>query len=48
MISKWFIIVLVLIFLTSIVAILIRTEGRKEKGGLEDGDLSADDFEIIE
>jgi cbb3-type cytochrome oxidase subunit 3 len=46
--SQWFIIVLFIIFLASVVAILVRIEGRKETKRLEDGDLSADDFEIIE
>jgi hypothetical protein len=48
MASKWFSIVLVIMFLASIVAILIRIDGRKEVDRLEDGDFSADDFDIIE
>ena len=46
--SQWFIIVLVIIFLASVAAILVRVEGRKEIKRLEAGDLSADDFDIIE
>jgi len=46
--SKWFLIVIVIIFLTSIVAILARIEDRKEADRLEKGDFSADDFKIME
>ncbi|MFH1454845.1 MAG: hypothetical protein ABIF22_00760 [bacterium] len=46
--SKWFIIVLILIFISSFVVILIRIESRKEMDRLEGGELSADDFDIIE
>jgi cbb3-type cytochrome oxidase subunit 3 len=46
--SKWFLIVLALIFFASIAVILIRIESRKETKRLENGDLSADDFDIIE
>ena len=46
--SKWFIIVLIMIILASIVVILVRVEARKEIERVEKGDLTADDFEIIE
>lgn len=39
---------LFLIFSASLIAIWARMEGRKEKNRLAEGDLSADDFEIIE
>lgn len=47
MISKWFLIVIALIFIAATVVVLIRIESRKEIKRLEDGDLSADDFDII-
>jgi len=46
--SEWFIIVFLLILLSSVMAIIIRIEGRKEVDRLENGELSADDFEIID
>ena len=46
--SKWFLIVFALILLSSVVVILMRIESKKEIKRLEDGDLSADDFDIIE
>jgi hypothetical protein len=46
--SKWFIIVLLIIFLSSIFAIFARIEGRKKEDRIEEGELSADDFEILE
>jgi len=46
--SKWFLIVLVIIFLAAIVAIFVRIDDRKEMDRLKSGDLSADDFDIIE
>ncbi len=48
MLSKWFLLVLLITSLASITIILVRIEGRREIKRLEDGDLSADDFEIIE
>ena len=45
--SKWFLIVIALIILSSIIVIFIRIESRKEKIRVEQGDLSADDFKII-
>jgi len=46
--SKWFLIVFLLILLSSIMAIIIRMESKKETRRLENGELSADDFEILE
>ncbi len=46
--SKWFLIVIVISFLASVVAVYIRIDGRKEIERLENNDFSADDFEIIE
>jgi len=46
--SKWFIIILTLVVLSSVVAIVIRIEGRKEVDKLENDDFSADDFDITE
>lgn len=46
--SKWFLIVVVLIILSSIISIFVRMETRKEKERVESGELSADDFDIIE
>ena len=46
--SKWFLIVLAISFLAAIIAIFARIEDQKEIERLENGDLSADDFEIIE
>ena len=46
--SKWFIIVLVIVFLSSIIAIFVRIEDRKKTDRIEKGELFADDFEIIE
>ena len=46
--SKWFLLVLLITILASIAAILLRIESRREIKRLETGDLSADDFEIIE
>jgi hypothetical protein len=46
--SKWFLIVISLIILSSIIVVLLRIESRKENERIEKGDLSADDFEIIE
>jgi hypothetical protein len=48
MFSNFFIIVLVLIILSSIFALLVRAEGRREADRIEKGELSADDFDIIE
>jgi hypothetical protein len=48
MISKWFLVVITLTLLSSVMAILIRTDRKKEIRRLEDGELSADDFDIIE
>ena len=46
--SKWFLIVIALIILSSIIVILLRIESRKDSESIEKGDLSADDFEMIE
>ncbi len=46
--SKWFLITLAIVFLASIIATLVRIEGRKNVKRLENEDLSADDFELIE
>lgn len=48
MFSIWFFIVIILIIITSVTVILIRIEDRKEKNRLEEGDLTADDFVILE
>ena len=48
MMSKWFLIVLALIILSSVMAILVRIESKKEVKRLENEDFSAGDFEIIE
>jgi len=44
----WFPIVIALILLSSVIVILVRIDGRKEAERLKGGDLTADDFEIIE
>jgi hypothetical protein len=46
--SKWFFIVLVIIFLTFVIAVLVRIEGRRKIKRLKNEDFSVDDFEIIE
>lgn len=46
--SKWFLIVITLIILSSIFAIVARYENREDKKRIENGELSADDFEIID
>jgi len=46
--SKWSLIVFALIVLSSVVVIFVRANSRKEKNRIEKGDLSADDFDIIE
>lgn len=46
--SKWFLIVSLLILLTSTMAITIRIESKKQREMADEGNLSADDFEIIE
>ena len=46
--SKWFLFVLILIVLSSIIAVFVRIEDRDEIERLENGDLNADDFEIVE
>lgn len=46
--SKWFLIVLVIIILASIVSILVRVETRRKANGADEFDLSADDFEMLE
>ena len=46
--SQWFILVIVLIFTSSITAILVRIEGRNKNERIESGELSADDFDIVE
>lgn len=46
--SQWFIIVLTIICLASVAAILVRIQSRREIERIEKGDLSAEDFEIIE
>jgi len=46
--SKWSLILFALIVLSSIVVILIRINSKKEIKRIEKGDLSADDFDIIE
>jgi hypothetical protein len=48
MISKWFLITILLIVLSIVITILVRIEGRKEIKRLEEGNLSTDDFDIIE
>jgi len=48
MISRWFLIVLAIVVLSSIVIVFVRIENRKEAERLEGGDLIADDFDIIE
>jgi len=44
----WFFADLCLIILASILAIWAKVESRKEKDRLDESQLSADDFEIIE
>lgn len=44
----WFLIALALIFVSSVMVIMIPIKSEKEAKRLEDGDLSADDFEIID
>jgi F0F1-type ATP synthase assembly protein I len=46
--SKWFLIVLLITFLSSIFAIVARVQNRKDTSRIENGELSADDFDIIE
>jgi hypothetical protein len=46
--SKWFLIVLLFIVLASVSAIFVRMESRKEVKRLEEGNLTADDFDLIE
>ncbi len=46
--SFWFTIVIILIIIASAMVILIRIEGRKKSKGVEEGEFSADDFEILE
>lgn len=46
--SKGFFIVIVIIFSAIMVAVFVRIEGRKEIKRLEEGDLSVEDFDIIE
>ncbi len=46
--SKWFLILLILIILSSTVVIFIRANSKKEIKRIEKGDLFADDFDIIE
>ena len=46
--SVWFLIVILIILLSSVMIILIRIESRDEIKRLENEDFSADDFEIIE
>ena len=46
--SKWFLIALSVTFLSAFFAILVRIEGRKEIKRIEKGELSADDFDLIE
>jgi len=46
--SQWLLIATVITFLGATIAILVRIESRKETERLEKGDLSADDFDIIE
>ncbi len=46
--SKWSLIVFILIVLSSIIVILVRIHGKRENDRLEKGDLSADYFDIIE
>ena len=45
--SKWFLITLILSFISAIVAILVRFEKKKEMERLEKGELTADDFDLI-
>ena len=47
MISKWFLIVILFIVLASVAIIFVRMEGKKEIKRLEEGNLSADDFDLI-
>ena len=46
--SQWFLITLLIIFLASATAIVVRIQSRREIKRIERGDLSADDFDIIE
>lgn len=46
--SIWFLIVIVLIFLGSLAVLFVRIQSRKEIKRLEAGELTADDFDIIE
>jgi hypothetical protein len=46
--SKWFLIVILFIILASIATVFVRIENRKEIKRLEKGELSADDFDLIE
>ena len=46
--SKWFLITLGIILLASIFAILARVEAKKDRERIEKGELSADDFDLIE
>lgn len=46
--SQSFILVIILVVISSVIVILVRIEGRKENTRIENDDLNADDFEIIE
>ena len=48
MVDKFLVIALLLIAITSIVVLLAKKEGRDKIKKEEDGNLSADDFKILE
>lgn len=44
----WFLFVIILVFMSSVMVVLIRIENKKDQLRIEEGDLTADDFEILE
>ena len=46
--NSYFLVMIILVLVVSIIAIFLRTEERKREINMKEGNLSADDFEIVE
>jgi hypothetical protein len=46
--NSYFLVTIILIFVASVTAVFLRVEERKRESNIIEGNLSADDFEIIE
>ena len=46
--NSYFLVTIILIIAAAIISIFLRFEERKKEKNIEEGNLSADDFEIVE